>query len=63
VAIYTAKRNEVYEENATDREATVARSKKAIRDGYMLDSWNKQGEAFRSLREDVEATILELRTT
>jgi 8-oxo-dGTP pyrophosphatase MutT (NUDIX family) len=44
-----------------DHEATVARLEKAIRDGNMLDSWNKQGEAFRSLREDVEATILELR--
>ncbi|WP_195909647.1 NUDIX domain-containing protein [Rhizobium tubonense] len=47
---------------AMDREATVARLEKALRDAETLDSWNKQGEAFRSLRDDIEATILELRT-
>jgi ADP-ribose pyrophosphatase YjhB (NUDIX family) len=44
-----------------DHETTAARLDKALRDADTLDSWNKQGEAFQSLRDDVEATILELR--
>jgi ADP-ribose pyrophosphatase YjhB (NUDIX family) len=45
-----------------DREATIARLEKALRDAETLNSWNKQAEAFRSLLDDIEATILQLRT-